>query len=54
MRVRHGAVALDIADDLQVIVADLQAARARILDISDPLAVLVSNRPACRGLGLFP
>ena len=29
MRVRHGPVALDTANDLPVIVADLQAARAR-------------------------
>ena len=47
--VRHGAVALNKADDLPVIVANLQAARARIVDIPDPLAVLIRDRPVCCG-----
>ena len=44
MRVRHGAAALDIADDLTVIVADLQAARARIVDVPEALALA---KPPC-------
>ena len=54
MRIGHGPVALNIADELPVIVADLQAARARIVDIPDPLAMFIRDRPACRGLWLLP
>ena len=37
-----------------MIVADLQAGRARIVDVPEALAVLIRDRPACRGLGLLP
>ncbi len=33
MRVRHGAVAFNIADDLPRVVLDLQAARAATMDL---------------------
>ena len=54
MRIGHGPVTLDIADDASGVVADLQAARARIVDIPEALAVFIRDRPACRGLGLLP
>ena len=43
--IRHGPVALDLADDMSVIVADLQAARARIVDGPGLLPVLICRRP---------
>ena len=52
--ISHGAGALDISNDLPVIVADLQAARAVVVDVSVMLAMLIHDRPACRGLGLLP
>ncbi len=49
MRVCHGAVALDVADDLPVIVPNLDAPPvAPIVNIPEALAILVSDRPACR------
>ena len=54
MRVRHGAAALDIADDLTVIVADLQAARARIVDVPESLAVLIRDRQNFTTAGVSP
>ena len=51
MRIGHGSVVLDIADDLPVIVADLQAPPvARIIDVSDLLPVRVHDIGA-RGAG---
>ena len=56
VRVRHGAVALDIADDLPVIVAvtfgegqaDLQT--AGVVDDSHPPAVQIEDHRCTRGL----
>ena len=52
MRVRHGAVALNITDDLPVIVADLQAPPvARIINVCEALSVLVRDGESLWGRG---
>ena len=51
-RIGHGAVALDIADDLPVILANLQALpAARIINVSDFLPMRVHDVGARRGRG---
>ncbi len=45
--IHHGAVGLDITDDLPVIVADLQAPPvARIVDVPEVLVVLIRDGPS--------
>ena len=44
MRVRHPPVGLNIVDDLTVIVADLQAAHARVVDGPGLLPLLIRNQ----------
>ena len=52
MRVRHDAVALDVANDPAGRVPDLNAPPvAGIVNVPDPLARGVSDRPAGRGRG---
>ena len=52
MRIGHGAVALDVSDDLPVIVADLQAPLvARIINVTDLLPMRVGDVVARRGRG---